>query len=144
VLDSSAVQPVRVRHLLCLIALTACGGNVGSAVDGGSSSDGSGGDTSTVDTAVDCNALQAAYEYQLQQATVCCPVCNTVQCNNVQKGTCCPISTTASSIPAYTAALEAYLLNCPVACPAIPCRAEPSGDCLSPDPSNPDAMGSCQ
>jgi hypothetical protein len=127
-----------------LIALASCGGTVvevssDGGVDGGAPGDASGGG----DSAADCDALQAAYEYQLQQATVCCPICNTVQCENAQRGVCCPISTTAPSIPAYTAALDAYLASCPVACPDTPCPVEPSGNCLSSDPSS-NAMGTCQ
>jgi hypothetical protein len=140
-----------VRNVLGLVAaasLAACGGTVIEVSgDGGASSDGSsGGDAGTgAETGIaDCTALQQAYEYQLQQATVCCPVCNTVQCEYEQKGVCCAISTTAQSIPAYTAALDAYLTACPVACPDTPCPTEPSGNCQSTDPMNPSAMGACQ
>jgi hypothetical protein len=132
--------------LIAVALLAACGGTVVEvSSDGGEPHDGGGSDANATDSAVaDCTALQQAYEYQLQQATVCCPICNTVQCGNVQQGVCCPISTTATSIPAYTAALDAYLASCPVACPHTPCPVEPSGDCVSPDPSDPSGMGACQ
>jgi hypothetical protein len=137
----------KLLRLICAISLAACGGTiVSTAADGGTQSDSGGADATSSDSATaDCASLKAAYEYQLQQATVCCPVCNNVQCGNAQPGLCCPISTTATSIPSYTAALNAYLAaSCAVACPATPCPVEPSGNCESPDPGNPSAMGYCQ
>ncbi len=138
------------RNLLGLIALTSVAGCGGTVIevsgDGGAAPDGSGGggDSGGDSATPDCTALRQAYEYQLQQATVCCPICNTTQCEYEQKGVCCPISTTAQSIPAYTAALDAYLVACPVTCPDTPCAAEPSESCQSSDPNNPSAMGVCQ
>ena len=131
----------------------ACGGTVATVGDGGASGDATSADAIVTNDAtpqtdapvpVDCNALRAKVDALRTEAKTCCPFCNSQQCGFAVMDVCCPISITASSAPAFSAAVAEYEKQCPQACPATPCAKAPSFNCKPNDPMNPSSRGTCQ
>lgn len=116
-----------------VLSIVACGGHVVEIDDASTdSSVDAPKDVIVVDVpvTVDCKALEAELAAQRAQILVCCPFCNSAQCNHVTKDVCCPISTTAMNVAAFEALVQQYITQCKPACPATPCPAVPSNTCV--------------
>jgi hypothetical protein len=97
-----------------------------------------------VEAGPNCAALELELQSMQAQAETCCPICNTAQCNVAVKGVCCPFSVTGTAPAGYEALLAQFKAECPVSCPAIPCRVAPSNVCTPVNPGNPSGKGVCQ
>ena len=136
-----------------LVLVAGCGGKfVGADGDGGGSdassgdSGGSGNDGSTgADGGVgrdasagdgggpSCTELQKHLDELRLAARKCCPTCNAQQCTIAVADLCCSIGASMNhqaEADAFSQAVKYYEQQCgPVACPATPCRVEPSLVC---------------
>jgi hypothetical protein len=131
--------------LVLLAGLAACSGKV-VAVDGDAGLlDGSTADApDDADAGPSCAELSAELDKLRADARTCCPVCKSIQCAFSVQDVCCPISITADSAPAFSAAVAKFKAACPVACPAIVCPVAPSKICQAVDPGSPSSRGVCQ
>ena len=113
------------------------GGTAGSSGSGGASSDAGTPETGS-DGGVDCDAVRGGLWTLLDAAQVCDPAINTVQCDVIVAGLCCPSLVTTADAPATDAYLkgvaEARALGCDDICAVVDCASPTSGAC-QPDPA---------
>jgi hypothetical protein len=116
------------------VVLLACGGAIDTTLldggDGGGNKDGGGGKDGAAGT---CDSLLAQLSSEEAAAIACCPTCNVQQCAVQVPGLCCPLSVTnadSNTVKTYEDTLQAIKdAHCDVACPALACSTNPSGQC---------------
>jgi hypothetical protein len=107
-------------------------GGDGQGGDGGDNQggDGQGGDGTG---GADCNALSTAMNDALEDAKVCNPGIDAIQCTVILAGPCCDVAVNPANgadVQAYEAAFEAWqTAGCVADCPAVPCPAKTIGVC---------------